>query len=74
MNTILCLGIVLVGALVAEKVINYLKIPAITSYILLGILLGPYAFNITGEGLLASSELLSNCMSCFMSLQVQIWI
>ena len=40
MNTILCLGIVLVGALVAEKIISYLKVPAITSYILLGILLG----------------------------------
>ena len=60
MNTILCLGIVLVGALVAEKAISYLKIPAITSYILLGILLGPYVLNVTGGGLIASSELLSN--------------
>jgi Kef-type K+ transport system membrane component KefB len=70
MNTILCLGIVLVGALVAEKVINYLKIPAITSYILLGILLGPYAFNITGEGLLASSELLSNIVLGFIAFHI----
>ena len=65
MNTILCLGIVLVGALVAEKIISYLKIPAITSYILLGILLGPYALNVTGEGLIASSELLSNIVLGF---------
>ena len=70
MNTILCLGIVLVGALVAEKVINYLKIPAITSYILLGILLGPHAFNITGEGLLASSELLSNIVLGFIAFHI----
>jgi len=70
MNTILCLGIVLVGALVAEKLISYLKIPAITSYILLGILLGPYALNVTGGGLIASSELLSNIVLGFIAFHI----
>lgn len=60
MNTILCLGIILVGAIVSEKIVNYLRIPAITSYILLGILLGPHALNITGNGLMLSTEILSN--------------
>jgi len=69
-NTILCLGIVLVGALVAEKIISYLKIPAITSYILLGILLGPYAMNVTGGGLIASSELLSNIVLGFIAFHI----
>jgi len=70
MNTILCLGIVLVGALVAERIISYLKIPAITSYILLGILLGPYALNVTGGGLIASSELLSNIVLGFIAFHI----
>ena len=70
MNTILCLGIVLVGALVAEKIISYLKIPAITSYILLGILLGPYALNVTGGSLIASSELLSNIVLGFIAFHI----
>ena len=70
MNTILCLGIVLVGALVAEKIIGYLKVPAITSYILLGILLGPYALNVTGGGLIASSELLSNIVLGFIAFHI----
>ena len=70
MNTILCLGIVLVGALVAEKIISYLKVPAITSYILLGILLGPYALNVTGGGLIASSELLSNIVLGFIAFHI----
>ena len=70
MNTILCLGIVLVGALVAEKIISYLKIPAITSYILLGILIGPYALNVTGGGLIASSELLSNIVLGFIAFHI----
>jgi Kef-type K+ transport system membrane component KefB len=60
LNTILCLGIILVGAIVSEKIVNYLRIPAITSYILLGILLGPHALNITGNGLMLSTEILSN--------------
>jgi NhaP-type Na+/H+ or K+/H+ antiporter len=70
MNTILCLGIVLIGALVAEKIINYIKVPAITSYILLGILLGPYALNVTGEGLMASSELLANVVLGFIAFHI----
>ncbi|MHC4183233.1 MAG: cation:proton antiporter [Planctomycetota bacterium] len=70
MNTILCLGIILVGALVAEKIVNYIKVPAITSYILLGILLGPYALNITGEGLMAASELLSNIVLGFIAFHI----
>ncbi|MGR3294223.1 MAG: cation:proton antiporter [Candidatus Scalindua sp.] len=70
MNTILCIGIILVVAIIAEKLVNYIKIPAITSYILLGILLGPYAFNITGEGLLASSELLSNIVLGFIAFHI----
>jgi Kef-type K+ transport system membrane component KefB len=70
MNTILCLGIVLLGALVAEKIVNYLKVPAITSYILLGILLGPYALNVTGEGLMAASELLSNIVLGFIAFHI----
>ncbi len=70
MSTILCLGIVLVGALVAEKIISYLKVPAITSYILLGILLGPYALNVTGGGLIASSELLSNIVLGFIAFHI----
>jgi Kef-type K+ transport system membrane component KefB len=69
-NTILCLGIVLFGALVAEKIVNYVKVPAITSYILLGILLGPYALNVTGEGLLAASELLSNIVLGFIAFHI----
>jgi len=70
MNTILCLGIILVGAIIAEKIVNYIKIPAITSYILLGILLGPFALNVTGEGLMASSELFSNIVLGFIAFHI----
>ena len=70
MNTILSLGIILSGALVAEKVVNYLRVPAITSYILLGIALGPYSLNIADRGLIASSEILSNIVLGFIAFHV----
>ncbi|MCR4292571.1 MAG: cation:proton antiporter [Candidatus Kuenenia sp.] len=70
MNTILCLGIILVGAIIAEKIVNYIKVPAITSYILLGILIGPYAINITGEGLMTATELLSNMALGFIAFHI----
>lgn len=70
MNTILCLGIILVGAIIAEKIVNYIKVPAITSYILLGIIIGPYAINITGEGLITATELLSNMALGFIAFHI----
>lgn len=70
MNTILCLGIILVGAIIAEKIVNYIKVPAITSYILLGIIIGPYAINITGEGLMTATELLSNMALGFIAFHI----
>ena len=70
MSTILCPGIILVVAIAAEKIVNYIKLPAITSYILLGILLGPCALNIMGEGLMASSELLSNIVLGFIAFHI----
>lgn len=70
MNTILCLGIIFIGAIAAEKIVNFAKIPAITSYILLGILLGPYAINIIGEELLGSSGLLSNIVLGFIAFHI----
>ncbi|WP_347275807.1 cation:proton antiporter [Candidatus Kuenenia sp.] len=70
MNTILCLGIILVGAIIAEKIVNYIKVPAITSYILLGIIIGPYAINITGGGLITATELLSNMALGFIAFHI----
>lgn len=60
MNTILGLGIILTGGLLAEKLVSRYNIPAISSYIVLGIILGPYVLDLTGEGLLSASETLFN--------------
>ena len=46
MNIILYLGIILIAGLAAGKGINRLKLPAVTGYLLIGLLLGPSVFNL----------------------------
>jgi len=46
MNIILYLGIILITGLAAGKAINRLKLPAVTGYLLIGLLLGPSVFNL----------------------------
>jgi Kef-type K+ transport system membrane component KefB len=60
MTTLVSLGLVLLGGLVAEKIISHFKIPAVTAYLLCGIILGPSAAKIIKSELLAASDLFSN--------------
>ncbi|UCB57431.1 MAG: cation:proton antiporter [Candidatus Omnitrophota bacterium] len=58
--TILSLGFILLAGLLAGKLIRQLKIPVVTAYLLLGVIIGPSALNLVSTGLLSSSGLISN--------------
>lgn len=58
--TILSLGFILLAGLLAGKLIRRMKIPTVTAYLLLGIIIGPSILNLVAEGILASSGLISN--------------
>ncbi|MCQ9208524.1 MAG: cation:proton antiporter [Omnitrophica bacterium] len=58
--TILSLGFILLGGLLAGKLIRQLKIPMVTAYLILGIIIGPAALNLVTAGILNSSGLISN--------------
>ena len=58
--TILSLGFLLLAGLLAGKLIRRIKIPTVTAYLLLGIIIGPWALNLVSEGILSSSGLISN--------------
>lgn len=58
--TILSLGFILLAGLLAGKLIRQVKIPMVTAYLLLGIIVGPAALNLVSEGILSSSGLISN--------------
>lgn len=60
MNTILGLGIVLLTGIFFARFINKLGFPAVTAYLVLGILIGPSVFNLVPKDLLSVSGLISN--------------
>jgi Kef-type K+ transport system membrane component KefB len=60
MEIIASLAVILIGGLLASKVIGLLKLPSVTSFILFGILIGPHALNFTASGLLLASDTISN--------------
>ena len=70
MNTLLSIGIILLGGLIAEKVVSRYKVPAITSFILLGIMLGPHTLKILGPELIATSDIFSNLVLGFIAFHI----
>ena len=70
MNTIASLGTVLLGGLAAEKFVNRYNIPAISSYILLGILIGPHVLDLLSHGVLDATDLLSNIVLGFIAFHI----
>jgi len=69
-NTIFSLGLILLFGFAGAKLIRRLKIPSITAYLLLGILVGPHAFNLVSKGILASSGLISNIVLGFIAFSI----
>jgi len=60
MNTILGLGFILLAGLFSARLINKLRFPAVTAYLLLGIFIGPSILNLTSQELINSSGFISN--------------
>ncbi len=60
MNPELGLSLIILGGFLASKLFSTAKIPAVTSYILVGIVIGPIGLNIIPEGFLAASGFISD--------------
>lgn len=60
MNTILGLGFILFVGLLSAKIIKKIGFPAVTAYLLLGIIIGPSVFKLVPDGILGASGLISN--------------
>ncbi|MBN3039335.1 MAG: cation:proton antiporter [Candidatus Omnitrophica bacterium] len=58
--TILSLGFILLAGLFAGKLIRRLKAPVVTAYLILGVVIGPSAFNLVSESIINASGLISN--------------
>ncbi|MBL7081332.1 MAG: cation:proton antiporter [Candidatus Omnitrophica bacterium] len=59
-NTILSLGLILLFGFIFSRIINKIKFPSVTAYLLLGIIIGPCLFNLVSGEIIASSGFVSN--------------
>jgi len=59
-NGILCVSIILLAGLIFHRLLQKLRFPAVTAYLLLGILIGPYMLDLIPGQILNASGLVSN--------------
>ncbi len=60
MNAIFSLGLILLFGLVGARLINKIKLPSVTAYLLLGILIGPSLGKFVSPELISASGFISN--------------
>lgn len=60
MNTILSSAIVLLAGLLAARILRKIKFPAVTAYLLMGILIGPVVLNLVSKQIFNTTGLISN--------------
>ncbi|MBU0549751.1 MAG: cation:proton antiporter [Candidatus Omnitrophica bacterium] len=60
MNAIFSLGFILLFGLVFARLINRIKFPSVTAYLILGILIGPSLANLVSADLFSASGFISN--------------
>ena len=70
MNTILSLGFVLIVGFFSARTINKIKLPSVTAYLVLGIIIGPSVCNLLSADLLKSSGLISNIVLGFIAFTI----
>jgi Kef-type K+ transport system membrane component KefB len=69
-NMVFSLGLILLLGFIAAKLIYRIKIPAVTAYLVLGIIIGPFALNLISSGILDASGLISNIVLGFIAFSI----
>jgi Kef-type K+ transport system membrane component KefB len=67
LNTAFSLGVILLAGLLSAKLIQKIKTPVITAYILLGVIIGPSILNLVSSSILDSSGLISTVVLSFVA-------
>lgn len=70
MNTILSLGFILLIGFFSARIIYKIKLPAVTVYLILGIVAGPSLYNLLSPDLLKSSGMISNIVLGFIAFTI----
>ena len=67
MNTILSVGLILLTGLAAGKFVRKIKLPTVTAYVILGVVLGPHLLNLVSGSVIGASGLISNIVLGFIA-------
>ncbi len=60
MNTLLSAGLILLLGFVGARLLKYARLPSVTAFLIVGILIGPHLLNIVTEEIFAASDFFSN--------------
>ena len=60
MNTLLSAGLILLLGFIGARLLKYARLPSVTAFLIVGILIGPHLLNIVTEEIFAASDFFSN--------------
>lgn len=60
MNTLLSAGLILLLGFVGARLLKYIRLPSVTAFLIVGILIGPHILNIVTEEIFTASDFFSN--------------
>ncbi len=60
MNTLLSAGLILILGFIGARLLKYARLPSVTAFLLVGILIGPHVLNLVTEGIFSASDFFSN--------------
>lgn len=69
-NTLLSLGLIFLLGLTASGLIRKIKMPSVTAYLILGILIGPSFLGLISDKIVSSSGLISNIVLSFIAFSI----
>lgn len=69
-NSLLSLGLILLLGLVSSGIIRKIKMPTITAYLILGILLGPHLLDLISGNIIKFSGIISNVVLSFIAFSI----
>jgi Kef-type K+ transport system membrane component KefB len=59
-NTLLSAGLILLLGFIGARLLKYARLPSVTAFLLVGILIGPHVLDFVTEGIFAASDFFSN--------------
>ena len=60
MNNLLSAGLILLLGFIGARLLKYARLPSVTAFLLVGILIGPHVFNLVTEEIFAGADFFTN--------------